>query len=166
MTTASKTLLATGLFFSSVTAWGQTNACDLNSDGKVNSTDVQSAINMSLGLNPCSANVYGAGVCNVVVVQRVVNASMGGTCMTGTGGTTSHSVTLSWNPSTSSGVTAYKVYRSTSATGTYTLLSSVGTSNTATDSTVASGQTYYYVVTAVSNGTESAHSNTATAVIP
>src|SRR6516225_10805132 len=70
-------VLSAGLFLLSVSAWAQSNACDLNGDGKVDATDVQSAINMSLGLSGCSANVYGANVCNVVMVQRVINASLG-----------------------------------------------------------------------------------------
>lgn len=59
------------------------NACDLNQDGVVNSSDYILAINMSLGTSPCTANIMGADVCNVVVVQRVANASVpGGTCLT------------------------------------------------------------------------------------
>ena len=57
--------------------WGQSSACDLTGDGSVNSADVTAAKNMVLNLAPCTANVYGSGVCNVVVVQRVINASSG-----------------------------------------------------------------------------------------
>lgn len=51
--------------------------CDLNQDGIVNAADVPLAINMNLGIAPCSAQIGGAGVCNVAVVQRVVHAALG-----------------------------------------------------------------------------------------
>ena len=82
--------------------------------------------------------------------------------------TSSHSVNLSWKASTSSTVSGYKVYRSTKSGGPYALLNSAPVTSTLyTDLTVASGTTYYYVVTAVeSSGTESSYSNQATAVVP
>ena len=146
-------------------AWGQSNACDLTRDGKVDQADVTAAINMSLGTSPCTANVFGSGVCNVVVVQRVINATpgLGGTCVTGTG--IPHSVALNWTASTSSGVTGYKVYRGTASGGPYTVLATLGIATTYTDTTVQSGQTYYYAVTAVGNG-ESGYSRESQAVIP
>ena len=54
----------------------------------------------------------------------------------------------------------YNVYRSTSASGTYSKINSSLDANTAyTDSTVISGQTYYYEATSVnSGGQESARS--------
>ena len=161
-----QSLLYAGVFVFSVSAWAQSSACDLTADGKVDAGDVQAAINMSLGVSSCNANIYGANVCNVVVVQRVVNASLGGTCLTGTG-TVAHSVTLNWNASTSSGVTGYKVYRGTTSGGPYTLLSTLGNTTGTTDASVASGTTYYYVVTAVdSSNNQSAYSNQALAAIP
>ena len=166
MRRALPSVLTAGLFFFSVSAWAQSNACDLTNDGKVDASDVQSAINMSLGLSTCSANIYGSNVCNVVVVQRVINASLGGTCLTGTG-TVAHSVSLTWNASTSSNVTGYKVYRGTTSGGPYALLSSGGTTTSSTDNSVLSGTTYYYVVTALdSSNAESSYSNQAQAVIP
>ena len=69
--------LAIGLTFASAPVWAQLNACDLNSDGAVNVTDVQLAINMSVGSTTCTANIMGAGVCDIIVVQRVVNAALG-----------------------------------------------------------------------------------------
>jgi hypothetical protein len=160
-----KSLFVAGLFLS-VSAWGQTgNACDLNQDGKVDAADVQAAINGSLGLSTCNANIYGTGVCNVVVVQRVVNASLGGTCVTGTG-SISHSVSLNWQGSTSTNVSGYNVYRGTTSGGPYALVSNVGLVTSYTDLNVQSGQTYYYVTTALSGTTESVYSNQAQAVIP
>jgi Abnormal spindle-like microcephaly-assoc'd, ASPM-SPD-2-Hydin len=78
-----------------------------------------------------------------------------------------HSVTLTWNASTSS-VAGYRAYRATSPAGPYSALNS--TPNPLlrwTDSTVQSGATYYYVVTAVAaDTTESAYSDQASAAIP
>jgi Abnormal spindle-like microcephaly-assoc'd, ASPM-SPD-2-Hydin len=76
--------------------------------------------------------------------------------LTGTGTTTQYSVNLSWNPS--SGVQGYNVYRSATASGTYSRVNSTLDANTAfTDSQVVSGQTYYYSATSVSSsGVESA----------
>jgi centrosomal CEP192-like protein/ASPM-SPD-2-Hydin domain-containing protein len=87
----------------------------------------------------------------------------------GTGiSSTSHSVALGWTASTSSGVTGYNVYRSTSSGTSYTRINSSPTASSKyTDGSVASGGTYYYVVTAVSSaGAESAHSTQIKAVIP
>jgi|SRR5579872_7411480 len=77
-----------------------------------------------------------------------------------------HSATLSWGASPS-GVAGYFVYRSTNG-GPYTKLNPTeDTSLTYTDSSVAAGQTYSWVVTAVtSNNIESGYSNQATATIP
>lgn len=77
-----------------------------------------------------------------------------------------HLATVSWNASPS-GVAGYFVYRSTNG-GPYTKLNSTeDTSLTYTDSSVVAGQTYSWVVTAVtSNNIESGYSNQATATIP
>jgi hypothetical protein len=78
-----------------------------------------------------------------------------------------HSVALSWDPSNSQ-VVGYNVYRGTASGGPYAkLTSAIDTSRDYTDSSVQSGQTYYYVTTAVdSSNVESAYSNQATAAIP
>jgi hypothetical protein len=143
--------------------WSQGNACDLNNDGTVNVVDVQLSINMALDLLPCTANVVGAGVCNVVVVQRVINTALGGTCTA----SNVHSTALAWSASTSSNVAGYNVYRGVKAGGPYVKLNSslvVGISYS--DGTVLAGQTYYYVTTAVDSTNESAYSNEAQAVVP
>jgi len=78
-----------------------------------------------------------------------------------------HSVTLGWTASTST-VSGYNIYRSSVSGGPYTKLNlSVVALTTYTDSTVQSGQTYFYVVTSVdSTGAESAFSAEVTATIP
>ena len=154
-------LVTAGLFLS-CSAWAQSSACDLTGDGVVDASDVQAAINMSLTFSSCTANILAPGVCNVVVVQRVINASLGQACVTGSG----HSVDLNWTASTTAGV-SYNIYRGTISGGPYTFLSSAGTTTSFTDSNVQSGITYYYVVTALdSSNNESVYSNQAQAVIP
>ena len=83
-------------------------------------------------------------------------------------GVVQHTVSLSWDTSTST-VAGYNVYRSiTSGSGYVKLNSSLVVGGQAfTDSGVSSATTYYYVTTAVdSGGTESAYSSEASAVIP
>jgi hypothetical protein len=87
--------------------------------------------------------------------------------LTGTGTTASeHTVDLNWNASADA--VGYNIYRGTASGGPYTMINSSLDSTTAyTDSEVVSGQTYYYVATAVnSKSEESGYSNQATAVIP
>jgi fibronectin type 3 domain-containing protein len=74
-----------------------------------------------------------------------------------------HSVTLTWQPT--AGAKYYCVYRSTvSKTG----YQKIGTSPTPNykDAPVASGATFYYVVTAVAEKGESRYSNEIKAVVP
>ncbi len=87
--------------------------------------------------------------------------------MTGTGtAATQHTVGLTWDASADA--VSYNIYRGTVSGGPYTMINTSPDSTTAyTDSTVVSGQTYYYVATAVnSESEESGYSNQATAVIP
>ena len=164
-------LLSFGLlsFYTGVATAQSTSPCDLNADGSVTSSgtnsDVQLAVNMSLGLTPCTANVISPGVCNVVMVQRVVNAAMGGSCAVGLT-VPPHSATLTWLASTTPNVT-YKVLRGTAAGGPYTALASNLSTMTYADTAVQAGITYYYVVRAVdASATESANSTEAKAVVP
>jgi fibronectin type 3 domain-containing protein len=103
-------------------------------------------------------------VCNVIVVQRVINAALGGPCVT----STSHGASLSWVASTSSNVVGYNVYRATTLGGPYTKLNaSLVAVVSYSDSAVQAGQTYFYVVTAVdNNNNESTYSTAAQATIP
>ncbi len=143
---------------------GPANSCDLNNDGLVDNSDVLLAISMSLGLSPCTADILGPGVCNVIVVQRVINAATSGSCVTGN----AHTVSLTWVASTSLNVAGYTVYRGTTLGGPYTKLnSSLVVVANYIDSTVQAGQTYYYVVTASdTSNNESVYSNEAQAVVP
>ncbi len=80
--------------------------------------------------------------------------------------TIQHSVDLSWQDSDPN-VVGYSVYRGVNGGGPFALVASAISAQAYTDSTVVSGQTYYYVVTATDNtGAESGYSNEVTAVIP
>jgi hypothetical protein len=81
--------------------------------------------------------------------------------LSGVGTVTVYSVSLFWN--SSSDAAGYNVYRSTAVNGTYSKINSTLDANTAyTDSTVVSGQTYYYAATTVdSGGQESSRSTPA-----
>ena len=70
-------------------------------------------------------------------------------------------VDLSWNEVT--GATGYTVKRSLTAGGPYTTIAAGVTGTTYTDTDVTNGATYYYVVTAIINGSEGWNSNEALA---
>jgi len=90
------------------------------------------------------------------------------TSLTGTGvAPVTHTVALSWQPSVSQ-VTGYNVYRGSQSGGPYTRMNSSSDSSTNfDDSTVQSGNSYFYQVTSVdSSGVESVPSSPVEAVIP
>jgi hypothetical protein len=61
-----------------------TGSCDVNSDGKIDVTDVQTAISQALGSSGCTtSDVTGDKTCTVVDVQRITNAALGSACETG-----------------------------------------------------------------------------------
>jgi len=70
---------------------------------------------------------------------------------------------LGWTQSLSPNVSANKVYRAMSAGGPYVLLATLGPSTSFNDTTAGKKSTYFYAVTAVSNGLESGYSNTVSA---
>lgn len=78
------------------------------------------------------------------------------------------SVELKWDQSASPKIVGYYVYRSLKSGNTYAKLNSQPDSGTSyTDSSVASGQSYIYVVTSVnSTGVQSAYSNPIDVTIP
>jgi hypothetical protein len=79
-----------------------------------------------------------------------------------------HSVALIWDASAGFGVVGYNIYRGGASTGKYSRINpALDTVTTYTDYSVAAGQTYYYVTTAVDeHGRESHYSNQTKAVIP
>jgi hypothetical protein len=88
--------------------------------------------------------------------------------VSGSGASVQHTVDLSWNASTSTSISGYNVYRGSASGGPYARINStLIPSMNYSDGTVQSGQTYYYVTTAVDNGgAESSYSSQATAMIP
>ena len=91
------------------------------------------------------------------------------TLVVGSQGGQNHQVDLNWNASLSSGQNGcctYNLYRSVDP-GAYGPANATQVSGTTfTDTTVLSGTTYYYVVTAFDGIAESAYSNEAVAVVP
>jgi len=79
-----------------------------------------------------------------------------------------HTVNLSWTASASQNTVGYNIYRGGKSGGPYSKINSVVDPSTLySDTSVADGQTYYYVTTAInSNNEQSAYSNQAQAVIP
>jgi Abnormal spindle-like microcephaly-assoc'd, ASPM-SPD-2-Hydin len=111
-----------------------------------------------------SPNSSGSASATLAFVSTSASVSQG---VSGTGIAPSHSVTLSWTD-TSSGISGYNVYRAGTSGGPYAQISpSLDPSTGYVDTSVAAGQTYYYVTTAVdTNGAESPYSNQVQAVIP
>lgn len=78
-----------------------------------------------------------------------------------------HAVTLNWNASVSPSIIGYYVYRATPTGQFFKLNSTAEASTTYEDTSVASGLTYYYVVTAVSSAqVESTSSNQVSVTVP
>jgi hypothetical protein len=134
------------------------------------STPVTLSAGQSMTFNVIFSPTSAGGDTGTVTVTSTANGSPTKISLTGTGAqqpTTSYSVTLSWAASTST-VSGYNVYRSTTNGSGYAKLnSSIVGGTTYSDTTVQGSTTYYYVITAVnSSGQESADSNQASAVIP
>jgi RHS repeat-associated protein len=72
-------------------------------------------------------------------------------------------INLTWTPSTATGITQQRVYRSTTSGGPYSLAATINnnTVNAHTDTGLTNGTTYYYVVRAFNGTSESANSNQA-----
>lgn len=133
--------------------WSQFSACDVNKDGLINIVDVQIATNNALSCT--SIGAYSTFVPQVIT--GVLNS-----CQVSAG---IHTVSVSWTAT--SGVT-YNVYRAT-ASGGYNYSAPLATGISGPpfiDCSVTLGQTYYYVIRAVANGTQSANSSEVTAAIP
>ncbi len=112
-----------------------------------------------------------AGVVNGASVSVASNATGSPTTITLSGAgqaASSHSVALTWNASPTSGIDGYNVFRgaASGAEGTTPLNPSPVSGLTYTDANVSSGQTYFYVVTAVNSAGNSLPSNEIPAAIP
>jgi len=111
----------------------------------------------SVGSLPGSATVLSNAANSPLVVA-----------LSGTGAApVSHTVSLNWTPSSST-YSGFNIYRGSVSGGPYTRLdSSMIPTTSYMDTTVASGQTYYYVATELdSTGAESNYSSEVSATIP
>jgi fibronectin type 3 domain-containing protein len=73
-------------------------------------------------------------------------------------------INLAWTQSSSPNITQNRIYRSTTANGTYVLVATIAAATRFSDRSVDPGTTYFYKVTAVnSSGAESPQSNAASA---
>ena len=132
--------------------------------------------------NTCGSSLAAGANCTIVVMftpsvagTEAASLSIADNCSgspqtVSLSGAGTHDVILSWTASTTAGVVGYNVYRGTTSGGPYpTELNSAPINGTTyTDETVQSGQTYYYVVTAVASNdvTQSADSAPASACVP
>jgi len=123
------------------------------------------SVTVSVNFGPNSAG-YTGGTLSVAsnATNPVVQVSISGTGVVAQA--QSHSVTLSWTPSTSQ-VAGYNIYRSTVSGGPYTKLNAAIDPNPSyTDAGLTAG-TYFYVVTSVGqDGVESVYSAEVAAVVP
>ena len=156
-----------------------------NVDAKISSVAITgtgftlSGTNSSLTLDPNQSETYtvsfnpknaGSPTGTLTITSNAPNSplkiGLSGAAVTAAT-SASHTVALTWDRSVST-VTGYYVYRSSKPSGPYAKMDSTPDANTSfSDTTVAGGQVYYYVVTAVdSSNIESAFSNQVSVTIP
>lgn len=148
-----------------VTSAGTDNA-EFAVPGLAVPTKIQSgqSISFSVTFTPAAG---GSAVGNLTLVSDAVNSptkvSLGGTGVAGG----AHSTDLSWDPDKDP-VIGYKVYRGQTHGGPYSQINNALIASTNyTDSSVAAGAKYFYVVTAIdAQNNESAYSNEVKVVIP
>ena len=130
------------------------SACDVNKDGFINVLDAQVAANNAVSCSTAAFQTFYSQVIAGILSSCPVTSGL-------------HTVALSWTASTTSGVT-YNVYRGTTSGGeNYSSPVATGITGTSfTDCSVAPGQTYYYVIEAVSGTTSSAPSSEVSVMIP
>lgn len=155
-----------------------------NSGASVNiSQDNLSGSGLSTGLTtPFTLNAGQSVNAQITFLPNTAGAINGGLVLMSNGSTVltvpiqgsgvtpvPHTVAITWNASTSSGVQGYNVYRSVVSGGPYTKISPTLTATTLSfnDLSPVSGQTYFYIVTAVDgSGVESLASKEVTVTIP
>jgi hypothetical protein len=121
------------------------------------------SVTVTVSFNPQAAGLA-SGTLSIASNAPTLNVSLSGT---GTA-PVQHSVSLAWDPSPSTNIVSYVLYRRTGVSGSFTKVGS--TSNTVmtfTDTTVQGSQTYFYQVTCVdSNNAESSVDGPVTATTP
>ena len=145
---------------------GSVNGTGLSATGVAAETVApgQSAV-VTAQFAPKTAGSISGGI---TILSNASNAASITVPVTGTGVVAARAVALQWQPSNSTGVIGYYVYRSTVSGASYTKVASSPVSGTSySDTNVNSGKEYYYVVTAVNtNGSESAYSTQVAISVP
>lgn len=140
-----------------------TNPTDFSENNTCSSVAAASSCTIVISFTPAASGSSSASL-------SIADNASGSPQTVALSGTGTSDVILTWTASTSSGVAGYYVYRGTTSGGESTtpLNSSPITGTTYTDESVQAGETYYYVVTAVSSigTTQSADSNEASATVP
>jgi hypothetical protein len=139
-----------------------------------NATGVSSGVTLNPGQSTTLTATFtpttiAAVTGSVAFTSNAVNPSAA-IALSGTGlqSPAAHSAVLTWDPSTSSNVIGYYVYRGAASAGPFALLNAAAVPTpTYTDYTVQAGQVYYYVVTSVnSSNTQSAYSSALAVTVP
>ena len=121
-------------------------------------------LTLSVQFSPTAAG----SVTGTISIASNASGSPARVTLSGTGvASVQHSVDLSWDASSSSGITGYYVYRAIGTGGYTKLVTSPISGLNYTDTTVVAGTAYTYVVTAVdSAGMESAYSAPVSVTVP
>jgi len=154
-------------FSLTVTGSNFSATCVVLWNGGQRPTQIVSSAQAIATIAPSDVAAAGTASVNVIDTGTGLKSNTVTFVITSAGSPTQHQTTLFWTAS-SSPVIGYNVYRGVQAGGPYMLLNTgIVTADTFADATARSGQTYFYVVTAVSNsGVESVFSNEAVGVIP
>lgn len=123
------------------------------------------SVNVPVVFNPAAAGTVNGSLVLMSNGTSVLSVPLAGTGLA----PLAHSVDITWDPSTSTTLQGYNVYRGTVSGGPYSKISPTLATSTLlfTDTTPVSGKQYFYVVTAVdTSGTESAASSQVAVTIP
>ena len=154
-------------FSLTVTGSNFSATCAVLWNGSPRPTQIVSSTRAVATIAPSDVAAAGTATVSVIDTGTGLKSNTVTFVITSAGSPRQHQATLFWTAS-SSPVSGYNVYRGGQAGGPYTLLNTgIVTADTFADATVRSGQTYFYVVTAISNsGVESVFSSEAVGVIP
>ena len=123
------------------------------------------SVNVPIVFNPAAAGTVNGSLVLMSNGATVLSVPLAGTGLA----PLAHSVDIAWDPSTSSTLQGYNVYRGTVSGGPYSKISPTLATSTLlfTDTTPVSGKQYFYVVTALNtSGAESSASSEVAVSIP
>jgi len=154
-------------FSLTVTGANFSSTCVVLWNGSPRSTRIVTSAQAIAAVTPSDVASAGSATVSVMDSHTGLQSNTVTFVITSISSSVQHRATLFWTASSSPSV-GYNVYRRVQGGGPYVLLNTgIVNADTFADSTVLAGQTYYYVVTAVSNsGVESVFSNETAAVIP